>query len=138
MGGDHPSALRLELWHGDLLVAVVSDAFVHQGTWFGGYRQVVTRAQGAQAARLCDYIAFDEQFHRRMDEGENPDPSQYDQFRDVLYSGRWRARCPDGSELAIPEGPGFGSGQVCWHHPEGPPSRERAAWEVWSRLTGRT
>src|SRR3954471_5179528 len=37
-------------------------------------------------------------------------PSQYDQFRDVLYSDRY-ARCPDSGELALPEGRGFVSGR---------------------------
>ena len=131
----NPPPLSAQLWYGDLLVAELSNVIVHQGTWFGDYRQVVTRGQGNQATRLCDYIAFDEKWHQRLKQGKNPDPKQFDHFKDVLYSGLWRVRFPDGGELALAEGPGFVAGEACWNHPDNEPTREEAAWNEWCRRT---
>jgi hypothetical protein len=131
------SPLSLQLWYGDLLVAEVSNVIVHQGTWFGDYKQVVTREQGKQATRLCDYIAFDGNWHKRLKHGKNPDQKQFEHFKDVLYSGMWRVKCPDGSELTMVEGPGFVAVEVCWNHPENEPTREEAARKVWCRLSDR-
>ncbi|WP_020470033.1 hypothetical protein [Zavarzinella formosa] len=132
-----PSTLNAQLWHGDLLVAEVSNVIVHQGTWFGNYRQVVNQEQGKQAIRLCDYITFDERWHKQLKQGQDPDPSQFDHFKDVLCSGLWRVRFPDGDMLLMIEGPGFTEGEACWRHPGNQPTREESAWNEWCRRTNR-
>ena len=137
MDGANPSNLSVQLWYGDLLVAEVSNAIVHQGTWFGDYRPVISREQGKKASRVCDYISFDEKFHKRLKQGKNLNPDQFDPFKDVLYSGVWRVRFPDGGEMTLAEGPGFVAGEACWNHPMDHPSREQAAWEEWCRRTHR-
>jgi len=129
------ASLSLQLWYGNIFIAELLDAIVHQGTWFANYRQVVTREQGKQATRLCDYIAFCEKWHKRLKQGKNPGAKQFDHFKDVLYSSLWRVLCPDGSELTMAEGPTFVEGEACWNHPENDPTREEAAWNVWCRLT---
>lgn len=86
------SSLILHLWYGEFLVAKVSNIVVHQGTWFGDYRQVVTLEQGKRATLLCDFIVFVENWHKRLEQGENPDPNQFERFKEVLYSGLWHGK----------------------------------------------
>ena len=129
--------LNLQLWFGDILVADLLDVGPHQGTWFALYRQVVSPGQGQQQRRICDFIAFCEGWHQRLERGEDPDAAEFDRFEDVIRSKSWRVPCPDGSELTTAEGPAFFDGQVSWNHPESAPSREIAAAEVMHRLTGR-
>jgi hypothetical protein len=130
-----PKPLNLQLWFGDVLVAELINAFPHQGTWFAQYRQIVAPGQGPIQARLCAYIRFCEEWHERLDRGEDPDDREFGPFADIIESEAWRVPCPDGIELRMTQGPGFVRGEVSWNHPEERPSREAAAWGVWSRLT---
>jgi hypothetical protein len=127
--------LNLQLWFGDVLVADLLDVIPHQGTWFAHYRQVVVPGQGPLQRRLCDFMAFCEAWHQRLLRGESPDAAEFDQFADVIKTGSWRVPCPGGTELTMTEGPIFVEGEVSWNHPEDRPSRELAAWEVWSRTS---
>jgi hypothetical protein len=130
-----PKPLNLQVWFGEVLVADLLNAFPHQGTWFAQYRQVVTPGQGPVQARLCEYILFCEDWHQRLNRGEQSDAREFDRFADILESPEWRVPCPDGTELRMAQGPGFVQGEVSWDHPEAEPSREVAAWRVWLRLT---
>jgi hypothetical protein len=130
-----PKPLNLQLWFGDVLVADLLNVFPHQGTWFARYRQVVTLEQGPLQARLCEFIRFSEAWHQRLDRGEHPNAREFEPFLDVLESAAWRVPCPDGTELRMAQGPGFVQGEASWNQPEAEPSREAAAWQVWSRLT---
>jgi hypothetical protein len=129
--------LDLQLWFGDVLVADLFDAMPHQGTWFARYRPVVALGQGPLQQHLCDFIAFCEEWHRRLKRGENPAAAEFDSFADVLRSGSWRALCPDGTGLTMTEGPIFVEGEASWNHPEDRPSRELTAQEAWSRMSRR-
>jgi hypothetical protein len=128
-------SLNLRLWFGDVLVADLLDVMPHQGTWFASYRQVVAPDQGPGERRLCDYIAFREEWHQRLKRGEDVSAAEFDPFADLIKSSSWRVPCPDGAELPMNEGPIFVEGTASWNHPESEPSREVAAWQVWSRLT---
>jgi hypothetical protein len=128
--------LNLQLWFGTVLVADLLDVFPHQGTWYARYRPLVAPEQGPRHKRLYHYIRFCENWHGRLDRGQNPDPAEFDRFADVLMSDQWRIPCPEGTELPVTEGPIFAAGQASWNHPESEPSREQAAGELWSRLTG--
>jgi hypothetical protein len=129
----NPAPLRLRLWYDNIAVAELLNAIVHQGTWFAEYRQVVTRAKGIQAARICEYVAFSEKWHERFREGMDPNAMEFDQFKDVVYSGLWRPACAGGT-LTMAEGPIFVEGEVSWNHPESNTGTEEAAFDVWSRL----
>jgi hypothetical protein len=129
------SPVNLQLWYDTILVADLLNVSVHQGTWFAAYCQLVTCEQGKQETRLCDYITFCENWHKRLKRGESPGAVQFDQFRDVLKSGLWRVPCPDGSDLTMTEGPIFVEGEASWDHRNCEPSRELAAWAAWSRLS---
>lgn len=125
----------MHLWFGDILVAELWDVIPHQGTWFGSYKQVVVREEGTLQSRLHDYIRFSEDWHRRLQFGEKAEAEEFDQFADLTTSTFWRVLCPDGSNLAMNEGPIFVEGTASWNHPEEGPSREVAAEQVWARLT---
>jgi hypothetical protein len=128
--------LNLQLWYGDILVAELNDLVPHQGTWFAHYRQVVA-PPGPAERRLCAFIAFCEDWHRRLERGDDPDREEFGPFNDVLESASWCVPCPDGTRLILDGGPVFAEGIVSWNHPESQPSRELAAGQVWSRLAGR-
>lgn len=130
-----PSPLNAQLWFGELLVAELSNVIAHQGTWFGDYISVATIKQCSSAAEIDKYIVFSKKLHKRLKQGKNPDPREFDRFKDVLYSKLWRVRFSDGCELAMNEGPGFVAGEVSWNHPEDLPSREEAAFKEWCRHT---
>ena len=130
-----PKPLNLQLWFGDVLVADLLNVIPHQGTWFAEYRQIVTPEQGPLQQRLCELIRFSEEWHHRLQRGESPDLRECDQFADVLESRAWRVPCPDGTELRMTYGPAFVQGEASWNHSDAEPSREAAAWHVWSRLT---
>jgi hypothetical protein len=128
--------LNLQLWYGDVLVADLVDLFPHQGTWFAEYRQIVEPQNGSLFGRLSDYIQFCEHWHERLNKEGNPDPSEFDQYSDLIGSSMWRVPCPDGSELRTDGAPVFTNGEVSWNHPEVAPSTELSARETWARLTG--
>jgi hypothetical protein len=130
-------SLNLQLWFGKVLVAELTDVIPHQGTWFALYRQVVAPGLGPLERRLCDFMAFCEEWHQRLKSGESPKAAEFDQFTDVIESRSWRVPCPDGTELTMTQGPVFAEGQASWNHADERPSRELAAGEVWSRLTSR-
>lgn len=128
--------LNLQLWFGDILVADLLDVTTHQGTWFAVYHQILVPEQGPQQRRLCDFIAFCEEWHQRLKRGQNPDARQFDPYTDVIKTSTWRVSCPDGTELTMSGAPLFVEGEASWNHPVDGPSRELAARAVWSRLTG--
>ena len=130
-----PQPLNLQLWYGDVFVADLLNVIAHQGTWLATYRLAIAPVQGSQQRRLCDYVAFCEEWHQRLSRGEDHDAAEFDRFADIIWSGMWRVPCPDGTELAMAGGPIFVQGEASWNHPESGPSRELAAGEVWSRLT---
>lgn len=129
--------LNLQLWYGDVLVAELEDVFPHQGTWFAQYRQVVVPEDGPLQRRLCELIAFCEEWHQRLVRDEPHDATEFDAFADVLESGLWRIPCLDGTELSMDAGPVFVQGEATWNHDNHHPTRAQAAAEVYFRLTGR-
>jgi hypothetical protein len=122
-----------QLWYGKILVADLGNVIVHQGTWFGRYQLLLTPEQGEQEKRLFAYVLFCEDWHNRLEQGMNHDAAEFDTFDDVLRSGTWHFRGPDGSDLTIPVGPIFVDGEASWNHPNSEPNRELAALQAWSR-----
>jgi hypothetical protein len=129
-----PAPLHLRLWYDNIVVAELQNAIVHQGTWFAEYRQIATGSEGEEAKRICEYIAFSEKWHERLREGMDPDAAEFDPFKDIVYSGLWRAACAGGA-LTMTECPIFVEGQVSWNHPETSSNREVEALGAWHRLS---
>jgi hypothetical protein len=131
--------LNLQLYYGSILVGDLNDVIVHQGTWFGHFRQIVASKMGRTEERLCDFIRFCHDFHVRLAEGKDPNAAEFDMYKDVLDSDLWHVPCRDGTVLKIKDGPLFiEGGEVSWILPTSDPSPEKAAYQEWTRLTGMT
>jgi len=127
-----PSTLELQLWYGDVLVAELHQVFPHQGTWFAPYELKITPGDGALQDRLLKYIAFKEDFDRRVTEGEDHDFDEFDPFGDIADASSWKVPRPDGGAMPMEGRIWFMDGQASWQHPETSPSAEEAANELWA------
>jgi hypothetical protein len=129
-----PLPLELRLRYDDLLVAQLHQVFPHQGTWFALYELKIARGEGALQDRLLEYIAFSEDFDRRISQGQDHDFAEFDRFGPIADAGSWRVPRPDGGAMPMEGIMWFTSGQACWQHPETMPSTEGAANELWVRI----
>jgi hypothetical protein len=127
-----PPPLELQLWYGDVLVADLHEVFPHQGTWFAPYDLKISPGEGAMQDRLLEYIAFSEDFDRRIAQGQDHDFTEFDRYGPIADTGSWRVPRPDGGTLPMAGRMWFAGGQACWQHPETQPSTEVAANEVWA------
>jgi hypothetical protein len=129
-----PPPLELQLWYGDVLVADLHQVFPHQGTWFGAYELKIAPGERALQDRLLEYIAFTEDFNRRIAQGQDHDFAEFDGFGAIADAGSWRVPRPDGGTMPMAERMSFIDGQASWQHPETAPSTEGAANELWARI----
>lgn len=132
-----PPPLELQLWYGDMLVADLHQMFPHQGTWFATYDLKIAPGQGALQDRVLEYIAFSEDFHGRMERGEDHDHAEFDRFGPVADTCSWRVPSPDGDAVPMEGRLLFAWRQAVWQHPETTPSTEGAANNVWVRIAER-
>jgi hypothetical protein len=124
--------LELQLWYGDVLVADLHEVFPHQGTWFASYDLRILPGEGALQDRVLEYIAFCEDFDRRITQGQDHDFTEFERYGPIADTGSWRVPRPDGGTLPMEGSMWLASGQACWRHPETQPSTEAAANEVWA------
>jgi hypothetical protein len=106
--------MKLQLFYDNLLVGDIAGAFLHQGTWFGEFHQVIAAQEGPVAQRVCAFIAFCHAWHARLREGAACEASEFDHFSDVLRSGLWLTRDSDGTAATIDEAPVFVDGEISW------------------------
>src|SRR5262245_1232813 len=126
-----PLPLELQLWYGDVLVADLHEVFPHQGTWFAPYDLKISPGEGALQDRLLEYIAFSEDFDRRIAQEQYHEFAEFDRYGPIADTGSWRVPRPDGGALPMEGRMWFAGGQACWQHPETQPSTEAAANELW-------
>ena len=130
--------LDLQLLCGKVLVGDLFGVFVHQGTWFAReFCPATHKKVDKHLRRIREYIAFRNDWHDRLANDKDPDPSEYHElFKDLMEPGLWRIRSKGGEEIPV-EIPGFIGEEISWRVPEcdGGTSPEVTAWELWSRLT---
>jgi hypothetical protein len=129
-----PPPLELQLWYGDVLVAELHQVFPHQGTWFAPYELKIAPGEGVLQDRVLEYIAFCEDFDRRIAQGQDHDFAEFDRFGALADAGSWNVPRPDGGAMPMTERMWFLGGQASWQHPETAPSTEVAANELWARI----
>ncbi len=129
-----PPPLELKLWYGDLLVAELHQVFPHQGTWFASYELKLAPGEGPLQDRLLEYIAFCEDFDRRIAQGQGHDFAEFDRFGPIADTASWWVPRPDGGVVPMEGRMWFVGGQVSWQHPQTLPSTEGAANELWARI----
>ncbi len=126
-----PLPLQSQLWFGDLFVADLHRMFPHQGTWFSEYSLRITNEEGEIQAMLRAYMAFCEDFDRRIGEGKEHDFEEFDRFVPIPDCSSWSARLPKGRLVPMEGRMWFVDGQVSWQHPETEHSSEAAANDFW-------
>jgi hypothetical protein len=129
-----PPPLELQLWYGDVLVAELHQVFPHRGTWFASYELKIAPGEGVLRDRLLEYIAFCDDFDRRIAQGQDHSFAEFDRFDALADTGSWKVPRPDGGVMPMTERMWFVAGQACWQHPETAPSSEGAANELWARI----
>ena len=129
-----PAPLELELWYDDLLVADLHQVFPHQGTWFAEYKLKIGRGEGTKQDQLLEYIAFCEDLHCRIANGQDHDIAEFDRFGRIADTGSWKVPLSDGGALPMEGRMWFAGGQASWQPPETEPSTEMAANRAWARI----
>ena len=132
-----PQPLTAQLWFGDLLVADLHQMSPHQGTWFSEYTLRLRRQDGELQERLLDYIAFCEDFHRRIGEGQDHDFDEFTKFASIPDCQTWNAKLPTGRSVPMEGKMWFGDGCASWQHPEIGLSSEAAAYDFWEESASR-
>ncbi len=126
--------LELELWYEDLLIAKLHDVCPHQGTWFAKCELKIAQGEGILQDSLLDYMAFSEEFDRRIAQGEEHDFSEFERFGSIASASSWNVPLADGSLMPMAGRMWFIAGQACWQHPESHPSAEVAASDLLSHI----
>ena len=106
--------MKLQLYYDNLLVGDIAAAFLDQGTWFGDFRQAVTDQDGPLAHRICDFIAFCQEWHARLKAEAACEASEFEQFGDLLRSGLWSTKEGDSTTARIEDAPVFINGEISW------------------------
>jgi hypothetical protein len=105
--------------------------FPHQGTWFSEYDLLISGDQGELQAQLLAYIAFCEDFHRRVAEGRDHDFDEFERFNTIPDCESWSARLPSGRLVPMDGRMWFADGDANWQHPKTGSPTEAAANEFW-------
>jgi hypothetical protein len=104
-----------QLCFGHVVIGQITEVFEHQGTWFGAFRPAFFAAPGPLERRLCEFMAFSEDFNARAAAAQNTDSSEFDRYDDILTSGLWRVLAPSGAISKIRDAPNFlRNGEVSW------------------------
>jgi hypothetical protein len=98
---------RLELWYGPIRVGIINDAFISDDTWHGLFASDISADQGDLQQRLSGFIRFSEGWNERIGHAQPADTTEFDQYSDLLTSGLWRTRAPEGEVSPIDEAPAF-------------------------------
>lgn len=117
-GWEEPPPLAGQLWFGSLCVADLHQMVAHQGTWFSDYDLRITNGQGELQDQLLAYIAFCEDFNRRITQGLDHDFLEFERFSSISNCESWRAQLPNGRKVPMEGQMCFADGEINWQHPE--------------------
>jgi hypothetical protein len=111
------SKFELSLWYGETQVGMVHDAFTSDATWYGTFECFVDPRASVVGDRLVSFIKFCQDWCARSKEDpqDPPDASEFDQFSDIIESGRWFAKTLAGEKLLIEKAPVFyADNEISW------------------------
>ena len=107
---------RFELQYGPVRLGQITDAFCGDPgaeTWFGNFSANPEAGSSDLESRVREFIALSQEWHERMDCGEEIDASDFESFEDIVKSSAWVIQGPDESIMKI-RCPVFSSGEVSW------------------------
>jgi hypothetical protein len=99
------------------IVGEIVDPFEHQGTWFGTFRCMLAADGDEMSLRVRAFIEFCQDWYVRSEGDYVADASEFDRFRDVVTSGKWRIQNEGGSCSQVADAPVFADGlhgQISW------------------------
>jgi hypothetical protein len=108
-----PERATLLLCFGPHVVGQIEQPFYSDNTGHGLFRPALGNSGDPTVRRLCEYIAFSEDWHARLKTEQPYSAAEWDEFRDVYDSGLWKTVTPDGTVCHI-SGPVFVEGEVTW------------------------
>jgi hypothetical protein len=105
------------LLYANIVVGEVENVFEDQGTQFGDFQCSLPPDGDMTTKRLCKFIDFCKDWFERCGSEDGADASEFDQFRDIVSSGKWSIRQAAGDCSSIKEAPMFHDGregQISW------------------------
>jgi hypothetical protein len=114
------SAAELTLWHGDVLLGTIRDAFVDDDTWFGVFAQVDGPYDNEALCRPVAFIAFCRNWNEREEASNErgsppPDAAEFDQYDDLINSPFWSVRGEAEQVKRVSGAPVFfEGGEISW------------------------
>src|SRR5690349_413207 len=98
---------QVELWYDEVLVGNVLDPYESEGVWYGTSDIRLRAADGATARRVADFVEFSLEWNAKAERQEDPDAAEFDQYSDIINSGRWRVKVAGGVVFPVDQAPIF-------------------------------
>lgn len=108
---------RLILKCGDIDVGAITEAFEHQGTWFGSFQCLLPEDSSTAITRLREFILFCQDWFSRSGK-TGADAAEFDPFEDIVAAD-WSTEDRNGERLRIVEAPLFQDGlqgEISWQN----------------------
>ncbi len=109
--------MKLLLLFNNVVVGEIADPFEHQGTQFGSFQCSLPAEGDKTAKRLRAFIEFCKDWFERSGSDAGADASEFDQYPDVVTSGKWTVRKPGGDLWKLLDAPMFHDGlkgEISW------------------------
>jgi hypothetical protein len=100
-----------------IVVGEITNAFDHQGTWFGEFSCVLPEHGDDATRRLREFIIFCQDWFARCNSDESANASEFDQFGDLVTAGKWQIRTREGYLVTLESAPMFIDGlqgEITW------------------------
>jgi hypothetical protein len=107
----------VELCYDGQVIGRISDVFFSDETWFGSFHASPEGGENKLVERITRFIDFCQDWNYRVESNPNdpPDASEFEKYSDVLKSGLWCVKSPQGNVWQITEAPVFSrNGEVSW------------------------
>jgi hypothetical protein len=101
----------------EVVVGEIADAFEHEGTQFGTFQCSLPADGDRMAKRLRAFIEFCKDWVERSGSSAGADASEFDQYRDVIATGKWSVQQLGGQVFRIEDAPMFHdglNGEISW------------------------
>jgi len=100
---------NLRLYFGPLLIGIVKDPTLREGTWFGTFELAKHKGvdlRDKRLRRIHQYIEFSADFHHRLNIGASAPAAEWDRYSDVTGTGQWNTVDASGQKSTI-QAPAF-------------------------------
>lgn len=108
--------MEVQLWFERELVAIVTDVFSSDGTWYGRLGPVRDSGATQLQRRIQEFIEFSVAWNRQLEEHPEiaGDPSDYSVYDDLIGSGKWHVVSGETSSIVAQAPVFYGDLEVSW------------------------